>query len=90
MSRRVSSEDWLVPDLNAGFVIRLAPSGVIVEILQSGGEDGAGRLALNAMRERDGRLYLAGLFGPPVRRFDLQSAGRLAPATGGAADKDGR
>ncbi len=90
MSRRVSSDDWLVPDLNAGFVIRLAPSGEIVEILLSGGEDGAGRLALNAARERDGRLYVAGLFGPPVRRVDLQSAGRLAPATGGAADKDGR
>jgi ribose transport system permease protein len=68
MVQRVASDEWLSPNFNAGFVIKLSREG---HILQRLADAGPGFSALTCVREHHGHLYLGGAFDNRLARLEL-------------------
>lgn len=72
MARRVPSDEWLSPNFNAGFVLKLSAAG---RVLQSLWDDGRGDFpTLTTVREHAGCIYLGGMFDAHAVRISLSDA----------------
>lgn len=74
MARRVASDEWLCPNLNSAFVVKLANTGHVVQFLWNGDENS--HAALNTAREHDGHLYLGGVFDSRLSRIQIPAVVR--------------
>lgn len=72
MARRVASDEWLFPNVNAGCVIRFDEAGRVLETLW----DSAGKNhpTITSMREHRGYLYIGGVTNNRVGRIKLAGA----------------
>lgn len=70
MARRVANDEWLSPNFNAGFVLKLSGEGHVTDCLWDG--DDAAHPALSTAREHGGHLYLGGPFDNRLTRVALK------------------
>jgi len=74
MTRRLPVDNWLLPNFNAGCIVKLSPEGRPVETLWDlGGTKQAYSTITSAVEDR-GRLYVGGIFNVRIGRVDLTSA----------------
>jgi len=74
MTRRLPVDNWLLPNFNAGCILKLSPEGRPVETLWDlGGTKQAYSTITSAVEDR-GRLYVGGIFNVRIGRLDLTSA----------------
>jgi ribose transport system permease protein len=72
MARRVASDEWLFPNINAGCVVHFDETGRVLETLWD--LEGASHPAITSMREHRGYLYLGGVTNNRVGRIKLPDA----------------
>ncbi len=72
MSRRVSQDEWLYPNLNTGCVVKFNDHGKILEALWD--LKGVNHPMITSMREHKGSLYLGGIANNRIGRYRLPSA----------------
>jgi ribose transport system permease protein len=69
MARRVASDEWLFPNINAGCVLRFDETGKIVEVLWD--RQGLNHPMITSMREHKGALWLGGITNNRIGRLKL-------------------
>ena len=72
MARRVASDEWLFPNVNAGCVVRFDETGRVLETLWD--LEGKNHPAITSMREHRGCLYLGGVTNNRIGRIRLSDA----------------
>jgi ribose transport system permease protein len=72
MARRVASDEWLFPNINAGCVVHFDETGRVLEALWD--LEGANHPAITSMREHRGYLYLGGVTNNRIGRIKLPDA----------------
>jgi ribose transport system permease protein len=72
MARRVASDEWLFPNVNAGCVVHFDETGQVLETLWD--LEGANHPAITSMREHRGYLYLGGVTNNRIGRIKLPDA----------------
>jgi ribose transport system permease protein len=72
MARRVASDEWLFPNINAGCVVHFDETGRVLETLWD--LEGANHPAITSMREHRGYLFLGGVTNNRVGRIKLPDA----------------
>ena len=74
MTRRLPVDNWLLPNFNAGCIVKLSKDGQPVETLWDlGGTKQAYSTITSAVEDR-GHVYVGGIFNVRVGRVDLPSA----------------
>lgn len=74
MTRRLPVDNWLLPNFNAGCIVKLSKDGQPVETLWDlGGTKQAYSTITSAVEDR-GHLYVGGIFNVRIGRVDLPSA----------------
>lgn len=72
MTKRTSADEWLLPNINRGCVVKFDDRGRILDVLWDlGGRD---HPVVTSMREHRGYLYLGGIFNNRVGRIKLEGA----------------
>ena len=72
MARRVASDEWLFPNVNAGCVVHFDETGRVLETLWD--REGENHPAITSMREHRGYLYLGGVTNNRIGRIKLPDA----------------
>ncbi|MFI0848143.1 ABC transporter permease [Mesorhizobium sp. IMUNJ 23232] len=72
MTRRLSQDDWLFPNINTGGVVKFSETGTIVETL--GDLSGVSHPSVTSMREHKGYLYVGGILNNRVGRYRVPGA----------------
>ncbi|MGH1367675.1 MAG: ABC transporter permease [Maritimibacter sp.] len=70
MARRVASDEWLFPNINAGCILRFDESGEVVEVLWD--RKGRNHPMITSMREHKGHLFLGGITNNRIGRLRLE------------------
>jgi ribose transport system permease protein len=69
MTQRVSSDEWLFPNINTGCIARFDASGRVLETLWD--QTGERHPMVTSMREHKGRLFISGLSNNRIGVLDL-------------------
>ncbi len=69
MARRVASDEWLFPNVNAGCVVHFDETGQVLETLWD--LEGENHPAITSIREHRGYLYLGGVTNNRIGRVRL-------------------
>lgn len=72
MAQRVAYDEWLYPNLNAGFLVKISEGGEILDCLWDG--EGQRHPTLSSVCEHRGYLYLGGVFNNRIGRIRLPDA----------------
>lgn len=72
MSRRISQDEWLYPNINTGCVVKFTEEGEVIDALWD--LKGENHPMITSMREHKGSLYLGGLSNNRIGRFRLADA----------------
>lgn len=72
MVKRIPRDEWIFPNVNAGFVARVDENGGIVDVYWD--REGANLPAVTSMREHQGFLYLGGIANNRIGRLKLEGA----------------
>jgi ribose transport system permease protein len=72
MARRVASDEWLFPNINAGCILRFDENGKVVETLWD--RLGTNHPMITSMREHKGYLYLGGITNNRIGRIKIDGA----------------
>ncbi len=72
MSRNIASDEWMIPNINTGCVLKFNLAGEILESLWDiGGEN---HPMVTSMREHRGYLYLGGLSNNRIGKYKIAGA----------------
>ncbi|WP_454746692.1 ABC transporter permease [Ciceribacter selenitireducens] len=69
MSREISIDEWLYPNINTGCILRFNEQGEVLESLWD--KTGANHPMITSMREHKGRLYIGGIFNNRIGSLKL-------------------
>lgn len=72
MSRRISHDEWLYPNINSGCVVKFNEAGEILDVLWD--LKGVNHPMITSMREHEGHLYLGGISNNRIGRYRLEGA----------------
>ncbi|WP_118185419.1 ABC transporter permease [Paraburkholderia phosphatilytica] len=72
MTRRLPGDEWIVPNINTGCIVKFNDQGEIVDSLWDFG--GENHPMITSMRENKGYLYIGGITNNRVGRFRLDNA----------------
>lgn len=71
MVKRIPRDEWIFPNLNAGFVARISETGEVLDVYWD--RAGTNHPAVTSMREHRGYLYLGGLGNNRIGRIKLDN-----------------
>ena len=77
MARRVASDEWLFPNVNAGCVVHFDEAGQVLDTLWD--LEGKNHSAITSMREHRGYLYLGGVTNNRIGASGFQTPIRNGP-----------
>lgn len=72
MSRRISHDEWLYPNINSGCVVKFSEAGEILDVLWD--LKGKNHPMITSMREHKGSLYLGGISNNRIGRYEIEGA----------------
>jgi ribose transport system permease protein len=72
MARRLPNDQWLYPNINHGFVIKMTEAGEVVDALWD--ETGENHPMITSMREHKGSLFVSGITNNRIGRHRLPKA----------------
>ena len=72
MTRRLPKDDWLIPNINTGGVVKFDENGTIIEVF--GDLGGKQHPMVTPMREHKGYLYIGGILNNRIGKYKLVNA----------------
>lgn len=72
MIKRLPPDEWLFPNVNAGFIMKITDSGDVLDVMWD--RRGINHPAVTSMREHKGSLYIGGLTNNRIGRIAIDGA----------------